>query len=577
MRLSHIEIRNWRSIQRVSFPVGRITALVGPNNAGKTSILCALNFLMGSKWPMARDLDDGDFFRRSRSDGMLVKVNFERTGDNLDSAWFQYAEEGKGDTGARVRYQPQGTAYQCNGDTRARFPLVYIDAERSFEKQFGLSRYTLFGQAIRHLEAHFESEVGEDTKRQLAGHLDAAQLVLRTPLYEKFVGAVRDAFAAQVRHTRHTVDLDFRAFDPMNFYRALAPFLSEDGERRSPGETGSGLRNLIVLALFRAYGEVFRGTSVVAIEEPEMYLHPHAQRGLMRMFREIADNGTQILYSTHSSAFVSVERFDEVVLVEKAEDPFEEHLSTEVTFLTAPDLVAAHRRNRPGEEFRIEGIRARYRHNCGPEHTEALFGCVVVLVEGATEAASLPLYADRLGMNLDALGISVVNARGKDSLESLYQLYRGLGRKVFVVFDNDVGKRARSAQDRESRKVSNRRLTRLLGLGEQEEPPATITDACALMDGDFEATVRAEVEAVSPGTYDAAVQEAAATYASASKPIAARHLAERLWELGIVPPTVVAILSKVAVLAGAKAPEWPPPAKRPSPPQPPPEDDDIPF
>ena len=108
---------------------------------------------------------------------------------------------------------------------------------------------------------------------------------------------------------------------------------------------------------------------MVALEVPEMFLHPHAQRGLMRMFRELSDSGTQIFYSTHSSAFVDVERFDEVFVVERCPDLIDDELCTLIWTLSEPELLALHKKNRPGEDIRIDGIRERYRHACGAEHT----------------------------------------------------------------------------------------------------------------------------------------------------------------------------------------------------------------
>ena len=102
MRISAAKFTNWRSIRELSFSAGRITALVGANNAGKTAILSALNFLMGAKWPQSRSLDDSDIYGRSRKAGMCIHVWFDPETDGLFSAWYQYAPEGEGETCARV-------------------------------------------------------------------------------------------------------------------------------------------------------------------------------------------------------------------------------------------------------------------------------------------------------------------------------------------------------------------------------------------------------------------------------------------------------------------------------------------
>ncbi|MBI0436006.1 hypothetical protein, partial [Roseomonas sp. KE0001] len=96
--------------------------------------------------------------------------------------------------------------------------------------------------------------------------LRTAQEILRTDKYTSFVTEMAEGFKAQLRRTSHEVKVDFRTFDPLNFYKTLQPILVEDGLERSPEEAGSGMRNLIVLALFRAYAKCFRGDAVFAVE-----------------------------------------------------------------------------------------------------------------------------------------------------------------------------------------------------------------------------------------------------------------------------------------------------------------------
>jgi hypothetical protein len=54
---------------------------------------------------------------------------------------------------------------------------------------------------------------------------------------------------------------------------------------------------------------------VLLIEDPELYLSPHAQRHLFRLLRSLAKHGNQILYSTHAPVFLSVDRLEELALV----------------------------------------------------------------------------------------------------------------------------------------------------------------------------------------------------------------------------------------------------------------------
>jgi putative ATP-dependent endonuclease of the OLD family len=532
MKLKRVNIRNYRSIKTLDLVPGSLTAFVGPNDAGKTNILSALNFLLGDRFPMPQGLDDRDFYNKTRDVGLLVKVWFDQTPQQLHSAWFEY---GNGQGRARyhtVQSHKAGTEPRwLSNDVRRDFALVYMDAGRSFELQFGSSRWSLFGQIIRQLDANFREQVGRDVQDEVKGHLERAQELLKTDLYRSFERAVAEGFADQVRLTTHAVTFDFR-FRPAQFYRSLCPVLIENGEPKNPAEVGSGMRNLIVMALFRAYAKTFRGDALIAIEEPEIYLHPHAQRSLAVLFRELADNGAQIFYSTHSAAFLSVEHFDEVAVVERCADDHGD-VCTRVRGLSADNLLRKRRQLYPGIQMSIPAMRERLRNACGVEHGEAFFARAVVLVEGETERAALPEYAAAMNVDFDALGISIVTAGGKAGLDTLYQLYDGLGFPVFLLFDNDIGGDTTDIH-------LNKILTFLLGLMETDRPEPGVMARYAILEPDFEGTVRAEVGAE---IYDELKAQAAVEFgAKAGKPIVGRFIARKLIERGIIPPTITKVI-----------------------------------
>lgn len=551
MKIRHLQIKNYRSIKRLDLAPGDITALVGPNNAGKTNILAALNFLLGDRFPTIQGLDDKDFYGKARNEGLLIRAWFAPNEQRIDSASFEYdpaAQEG------RSRYETimGGRPSYLSNDIRRHFPLVYLDAGRSFETQFGSSRWSLFGQIVRQLDAHFRDQVSSDVQEQVKAHLEQAQTLLKTDLYRSFEQAVRDAFQAQVRLTTHSVTFDFRTFDPLNFYRSLYPVLFEDSQPKNPAEAGSGMRNLIVMALFRAYAKTFRGNALIAIEEPEIYLHPHAQRSLAVLFRELAAQGAQLLYSTHSANFLAVEHFDQVAVVERRADS-EGDTCTHIRRMTAEDLLVKRQALHPGLPLTISSVRERLRNTCGIEHAEAFFARAVLLVEGPTEQAALPIYAAALGIDFDALGVSVVSAGGKAGLDALHHLYAGLGFLVYLLFDNDVGGDARDIR-------LNSALTRLMGLAGEERPTPIVGVRHAILQPDFEGTVRAEADRLQPGLYDSLKAEASAEFgANAGKPIQARYIARKLTERAIFPQTIKAVIEALSAMltpsASASGPE----------------------
>jgi putative ATP-dependent endonuclease of OLD family len=546
LQIQKIYIENYRSIRELDFQPGKLTALIGPNNSGKTNILSALDFLLGGRFPTANSLMDSDFFGKSRRGGLKIGVQFKPNFRNVDWLFYRYVPDDLRNTGARYTLLGETRAQYLNNDVKDDFPLVYLDADRNYDRQFGTSQWSLWGQAIRHLNEHYKSQVPLDQQEEARRNLRTAQEILRTDKYTSFVTEMAEGFKAQLRRTSHEVKVDFRNFDPLNFYKTLQPILVEDGTDQSPAEAGSGMRNLIVLALFRAYAKCFRGDAVFAVEEPEIYLHPHAQRSLALLFREMADQGAQILYSTHSAAFVSPENFDEIAVVERCPDEDNDGiLCTKMRRLSASRLMTSPEASTGTEAL----LRERLRHACGQEHAEAFFGRAVILVEGPTERAALPIFADHMAMNLDALGISVVSANGKNSLPLLYRLYEGLGFPIYLVFDNDAGSNG-------NEKDTNRKLTTIAGLLPDERPAACVTSNCAILAGDYEKSLKAEVEAIVPGLHASLEQEARSVLGSqVGKPIMARFMARKLVEKGIVPPSIGALLDKVREMVTPPVPD----------------------
>ena len=50
MRIKHIDIKNFRSIEGISFDVPDVCPIVGANNVGKSNILDAITRVLGTSW-----------------------------------------------------------------------------------------------------------------------------------------------------------------------------------------------------------------------------------------------------------------------------------------------------------------------------------------------------------------------------------------------------------------------------------------------------------------------------------------------------------------------------------------------
>ena len=141
MKITQVIIKNWRSIKYVDFKTDAMNIFVGANNAGKTNIMSAINFLLGDRYPMPANLLDSDYFLCDKQRDIFIQIDFESedySRIDFDTSREKYALKAYGKDGRQ--------SYGFNNEHRASLAFAYVDANRSFEKQFGSSRWSLLAK-----------------------------------------------------------------------------------------------------------------------------------------------------------------------------------------------------------------------------------------------------------------------------------------------------------------------------------------------------------------------------------------------------------------------------------------------
>jgi predicted ATP-dependent endonuclease of OLD family len=87
---------------------------------------------------------------------------------------------------------------------------------------------------------------------------------------------------------------------------------------------GAGVRRLLMVGFFqylteRDFEDKELERYIFAIEEPETFLHPEAQRILIESFKELSERGIQIILTTHSPVFAGSIEIDNLILMERRE------------------------------------------------------------------------------------------------------------------------------------------------------------------------------------------------------------------------------------------------------------------
>ncbi|MBZ5639195.1 MAG: ATP-dependent endonuclease [Acidobacteriia bacterium] len=326
---------------------------------------------------------------------------------------------------------------------------------------------------------------------------------------------------------------------------------ADDGFRNTADNKGHGLQRAIIFSILRCYAERLTGTGdekkrtlVFAVEEPETYMHPQAQRTIRRVFLELARRGDQVLFSTHSSLLLDVAYFDELVRVEALHTAVDKktEVRSKVWQLAIKDLVEDLAARHPGATPSADSIRDLYMNAYHPTRSEGFFARKVVLVEGPTEQYALPIYAEARGYRLDELNISVVDCGGKGQMDRLYRIFNELGMACYMVFDYDKN------SDEKSTIEKSRELLTLAG--EPSEPPAAlfIGKKAACFPTKWEEHLRSETPDMEELT--AAARKSMGLRDDTGKPLVARYIARQLTSRNpaVVPESIRLILEKAVTV-----------------------------
>jgi len=144
---------------------------------------------------------------------------------------------------------------------------------------------------------------------------------------DAFTGAIGKALQGEVdrifeRLRRHTdAFVGLTAKPQFHWDKAVTFEISgkdHQGVDISLDQRGSGMRRLLMVAFFQYLAERGHeggGDFVFAIEEPENCLHPGLQRELIVSFRQLADEGCQIIVTSHSPVFAGASPIEDMALV----------------------------------------------------------------------------------------------------------------------------------------------------------------------------------------------------------------------------------------------------------------------
>lgn len=422
MRATNLKVQNYSRLADLDIEIRKHLVLVGPNDVGKSSLLRCLDLVLGASTAqiystlVLEDMRDAD-------QPLVIEVDLEEFNPDQE-ALFPDEITVDPDTGRKHLTLKLNATF----DDNETLSVVRTAPDGGTGRQ--LSREQLAGIGWQMLGATGHSR---DLRSDRKSHLDQ---ILRTidlgperatfdglaSQFEKaltestMLGALRDSLAIQLsRALPETVAKDDLAFVPGSSAEndALSDVrlqITKGGTSRSLAEQSDGTRALFAIAL---YDMVSVGANMVAIDEPEIHLHPTSQRSLARLL-QLGSN--QKFIATHSADIVGAFGPECIVAVRTGGRV----VQPDAGFLSDDERMSV----RWWIRDKLEPLTARR----------------VVAVEGISDRIVLERCAEVTGRNLDRLGCALVETGGAGDMGAIVKLFGSTGFDIpmSLLIDDDA-------------------------------------------------------------------------------------------------------------------------------------------
>jgi putative ATP-dependent endonuclease of the OLD family len=431
-RIRFIDVQNFRCLKTFTWRPGEgLNCLIGPGDAGKSSVLNAIDLCLGAR--RNPSFSDADFHNLDVTEPISVSITIGELDDGLKSmeTYGHYLRSFNAETGA-IDDEPQfgaETVLTLNLTVKSDLePVWTLVSERAAAQ--GQTRFLTWSDRVRlcatRIGAYAENDWAwrrgsvltkiSDEKAETSGAMAEAARQARTTfgdIAEKQLSVTLEI----VGGTARDLGIDIGAYPKalldahsVSFSGGTIALHNEDGIPLRGLGTGSA--RLLVAGLQR---KAAKHATVILIDEVEHGLEPHR---LIRLLHSVGSKEErpplQGFLTTHSTVTVRELSANQLTVLRRGK--------------------AGHKAVLVGSKPPIQGTVRMF--------PEAFLSSSVLVCEGASEIGlvrGIDQFRTTGGkVAMEALGLALVDAKGCDNIYPRAKAFRSLGYRTNVLRDDDV-------------------------------------------------------------------------------------------------------------------------------------------
>ena len=293
---------------------------------------------------------------------------------------------------------------------------LLIPAFRSTESTLKITKWTWYGKLLRR---KWEDSCNPEHQVAIQKASDELKETIGK-VYRDLKNDINMQLGKTLSLMDVKIDINMLESKSEDYYKNIRLSVN-DGIETPLENKGSGLQSLIMIELFKFYCKIFNQSSLLILEEPELFLHPHAKRMLSDILNDfIKDKKNQIIITTHSEEFIHNIDIENINVIRKTNEGTKKSRINKENY---------------GDGKELQKLKIELQH----KNAEMFFAEKVILVEGEEQILIPEIVKGIYGKNiLNNNDISIVKVGGKSYFYIYRKVLNELKIKNYIIADYDI-------------------------------------------------------------------------------------------------------------------------------------------